>query len=125
LLGELTGLRIQFLLDIEARLKYRQDEPALEIKMTRKGGEVLSYHFSKPEDASYYALIRSDLDNYFKGFLKECPEHMKQLVEFALNTGCRSGEITALRWDWEVEVPELEISVFILPSHATKNGEES
>jgi hypothetical protein len=64
--GELTGLRIQFLLDIEARLKYRQDEPALEIKMTRKGGEVLSYHFSKPEDASYYALKRSDLDHYFK-----------------------------------------------------------
>ena len=66
MLGELTELRIQFLLDIEARLKYRQDEPALEIKMTRKGGEVLSYHFSKPEDASYYALKRSDLDHYFK-----------------------------------------------------------
>ena len=66
LLGELTGLRIQFLLDIEARLKYRQDEPALEIKMTRKGGEVLSYHVSKLEDASYYALKRSDLDHYFK-----------------------------------------------------------
>ena len=65
LLGELTGLRIQCLLDIEARLKYRQDEPALEIKMTRKRGEVLSYHFSKPEDASYYELKRSDLDHYF------------------------------------------------------------
>ncbi len=65
-LGELNGLRIQCLLDIEARLKYRQDEPALEIKMTRKGGEVLSYHFSKLEDASYYALKRSDLDHYFK-----------------------------------------------------------
>ncbi len=34
--------------------------------MTRKGGEVLSYRFSKPEDASYYALKRSDLDHYFK-----------------------------------------------------------
>ncbi len=66
MLGELTGLRIQFLLDIEARLKYRQDEPALEIKMTRKGGEVLSYHFSKLENAPYYALKRSDLDHYFK-----------------------------------------------------------
>ena len=34
--------------------------------MTRKGGEVLSYRFSKPEVASYYALKRSDLDHYFK-----------------------------------------------------------
>ncbi len=65
-LGELPGLRIQCLLDIEAKPDYRQDEPALEIKMTRKGGEVLSYHFSKLEDASYYALKRSDLDHYFK-----------------------------------------------------------
>ena len=34
--------------------------------MTRKGGEVLSYRFSKPEDASYYVLKRPDLDHYFK-----------------------------------------------------------
>jgi len=34
--------------------------------MTRKGGEVLSYRFSKPADPSYYALKRSDLDYYFK-----------------------------------------------------------
>ena len=34
--------------------------------MTRMGGEVLSYHFSKPEDASYYVLKRSDLDHYFE-----------------------------------------------------------
>ncbi len=34
--------------------------------MTRKGGDVLSYHFSKPEDASYYVLKRSDLDHYFE-----------------------------------------------------------
>jgi len=66
LLGKLTGLRIQSLLSAEAKPEYRQDEPALEVKMTRKGGEVLSYHFSKLEDASYYALKRSDLDHYFK-----------------------------------------------------------
>ncbi len=66
LLGKLTGLRIQSLLSTEAKPEYRQDEPALEVKMTRKGGEVLSYRFSKPEDASYYALKRPDLDHYFK-----------------------------------------------------------
>ena len=34
--------------------------------MTRKGREVLSYHISKPEDASYYVLKRSNLDHYFE-----------------------------------------------------------
>jgi hypothetical protein len=66
LLGELTGLSIQSLLGTEAKPEYRQDKPALEVKMTRKGGEVLGYRFSKPEDASYYVLKRSDLDHYFK-----------------------------------------------------------
>ena len=56
--------------------------------------------------------------------LEECPDHMSQLVLFALHTGCRAGEIIALRWDWEVFVPELEASVFVLPGSATKNGEE-
>ena len=32
----------------------------------RKGGEVLSYRFSKPADPSYYALKCSDRDHYFK-----------------------------------------------------------
>ena len=53
LLGKLTGLSIQSLLGTEAKPEYRQDKPALEVKMTRKGGEVLGYRFSKPEDASY------------------------------------------------------------------------
>jgi hypothetical protein len=34
--------------------------------MTRKGGEVLGYRFSRPENASFYVLKRSDLDYYFK-----------------------------------------------------------
>ena len=66
LLGKLTGLSIQSLLGTEAEPKYRQDEPALEVRMTREGGEVLGYRFSKPQDASYYVLKRSDLDHYFK-----------------------------------------------------------
>ncbi len=66
LLGKLTALSIQSLLGTEAELEYRQDEPELELKMTREGGEVLSYRFSKPEEASYYVLKRSDMDHYFK-----------------------------------------------------------
>jgi len=66
LLGKLTKLRIQSLLGTEVKPEYQQDESALEVKITRKGGKILNYRFSKSEDASYYILKRSDLDHYFK-----------------------------------------------------------
>ena len=66
LLGRLAGLRVQSLLGTEAEPEYRQDEPVLEVRMTREGGEDLGYRFSKPEDAAYYVLKRSDLNYYFK-----------------------------------------------------------
>jgi integrase len=43
---------------------------------------------------------------------------------FAVNTGCRDGEICGLLWDWEVELPELGTSVFIVPGNRVKNGDE-
>ena len=36
------------------------------------------------------------------------------------NTGCREREVYALQWDWEVEVPELDTSVFIIPDGIDK-----
>jgi len=66
LVASLTGLRIQSLLGIDAKPEYRQDEPALELKVMRQSGDVLSYRFSKPEDASYYVLKRSDQEHYFQ-----------------------------------------------------------
>ncbi len=66
LLDKLTGLSVQSLLGTEAKPEYLQDQPALEVKIMREGGDVLGYRFSKPEDASYYVLKRSDLDYYFK-----------------------------------------------------------
>jgi integrase len=43
---------------------------------------------------------------------------------FAVNSGCRDAEICSLQWDWEVAVPELNISVFIIPGLGVKNGED-
>ena len=43
---------------------------------------------------------------------------------FAVNTGCRDGEIYTLRRDWEVKVPELNAIVFIIPGTFVKNGED-
>jgi len=56
--------------------------------------------------------------------LAELPAHLERLALFDVNTGLRSSELCGLRWSWEVKVPELETSVFILPEEMTKNGEE-
>src|ERR671925_1497217 len=43
---------------------------------------------------------------------------------FAVNTGCRSGEVCKLRWEWLVAVPELHTTVFIIPGAQVKNGDD-
>jgi integrase len=54
----------------------------------------------------------------------ELPDHLKDMAAFAVNTGCRDAEICGLRWQWEVEVPELATTVFIIPGSRVKNGQE-
>src|SRR5215831_9993068 len=54
----------------------------------------------------------------------ELPAHLAQMALFAVNTGCRDAEICGLRWDWEVEVPALGTSVFIIPGARVKNGDD-
>lgn len=44
------------------------------------------------------------------------PEHLQRLVLFALNTGARDDNVCGLRWEWEVPVPELQRSVFVIPA---------
>ena len=56
--------------------------------------------------------------------LKELPLHLARMMLFKVNTGCREQEVCGLRWDWEVAVPELDTSVFIIPEQAVKNREE-
>lgn len=53
------------------------------------------------------------------------PQHLKNMALFAVNTGCRDREICELRWDWEIQIPELpHITVFIIPGELVKNGDE-
>jgi len=59
-----------------------------------------------------------------KYLLAELADHLQEPVLFALHTGCREGEICQLRWEWEVWIPELDTSVFVLPDWVTKNEEE-
>ena len=43
---------------------------------------------------------------------------------FKVNTGCRDAEVCGLKWEWEVSVPELNTSVFLIPGSKVKNGDE-
>lgn len=44
------------------------------------------------------------------------PQHLQRPVLFALNTGARDENVCGLKWEWEVEVPELGRSVFVIPA---------
>jgi integrase len=54
----------------------------------------------------------------------ELPDYLAQMANFAVNTGCRDQEICSLKWEWEVSVPQLGTSVFIIPGALVKNGDE-
>ena len=40
---------------------------------------------------------------------------------FAVNTGLRESNVCGLEWAWEVEVPEVDRSVFVIPPEAFKS----
>ncbi len=52
------------------------------------------------------------------------PDHLARMALFKVNTGLREQEVCQLRWEYEVPVPELGTSVFIIPAEHVKNGEE-
>ena len=62
----------------------------------------------------------------------ELPAHLQHMAMFKVNTGCREQEVCKLRWDWEISVPELDTSVFLIPAgfggrretSGVKNGED-
>lgn len=55
-------------------------------------------------------------------FFNRLPGHLRQMAIFKVNTGCREQEICQLQWKWEIRVPELNTTVFIIPSHIVKQG---
>jgi integrase len=54
----------------------------------------------------------------------ELPGHLAAMALFAVNTGCRVGEICALRWKWEEKLRGLNTSVFVVPDRFVKNGDD-
>jgi integrase len=45
---------------------------------------------------------------------QELPDHLARMALFKVNSGCRAQEVCGLKWDYEVKVPELNTSVFII-----------
>jgi integrase len=48
------------------------------------------------------------------------PNHLARMVLFDLNTGVRDEVVCSLKWEWEIPVPELGISVFEIPRVSVK-----
>jgi hypothetical protein len=53
---------------------------------------------------------------------RELPLHLARMALFKANTGCREQEVCKLKWEWEVQVPEISSSVFIIPGPHVNNG---
>jgi integrase len=50
------------------------------------------------------------------------PDHLARMALFAVNTGLRNANLCGLQWSWEVPVPELARSVFVIPAEEFKSG---
>lgn len=66
LLGKVADLRISAVLMGEAAPAGGEELRSWEIKLTRKGGESLTYRFTKPKEGGFYLLKRSDQAPTFK-----------------------------------------------------------
>lgn len=80
----------------------------------------LSNLSTKGKEAKVYPLSWKEQDRLLHGM----PRHLADAVLYAVNTGCREQEICQLRWDWEVKIPDMGISVFVLPESYTKTRTE-
>jgi integrase len=57
--------------------------------------------------------------------LPKLPAHLSRMALFTLNTGARDDVVCSLRWEWEIRVPELGISVFEVPASNVKGRKRS
>jgi integrase len=55
-----------------------------------------------------------------KKLFEVLPTHLLSMALFDLNTGARDEVVCGLKWEWEIEIPELETSVFLIPKESVK-----
>ncbi|MGZ9893079.1 tyrosine-type recombinase/integrase [Bordetella bronchiseptica] len=107
--------RVVRVLNVAAR-KWRDDDrrPWLQvvpmIEMLSEKGSRTPYPLSWDEQTAFF---------------KELPEHLRVMALYKVNTGCREQEVCKLEWKWEIEVPELKTSVFLIPAEFGGRFEDS
>lgn len=74
---------------------------------------------AESHSAATYSLSWAEQDRLFPLL----SARLQKMCLFKVNTGTREQEVCQLRWEWEHLVPELGISVFIVPEGYVKNGE--
>ncbi|MAG00918.1 MAG: integrase [Acidiferrobacteraceae bacterium] len=84
-------------------------DKAPKIKLLRETDRRRPYRLSWDEQARLF---------------KELPAHLARMALFKVNTGCRDSEVCGLRWEWEVQVPEMGASIFMIPGDRVKNRED-
>jgi len=65
---------------------------------------------------SPYPITWQEQDALFR----QLPAHLARMALFAVNTGLRDSNVCGLQWQWEVVVPEVGRSVFVIPPEAFK-----
>jgi len=64
-----------------------------------------------------YPITWEEQDRLFP----KLPARLARMVLFAVNTGLRESNVCGLQWTWEVPVPEIGRSVFVIPPEAFKS----
>ena len=64
-----------------------------------------------------YPITWDEQDRLFA----KLPARLARMVLFAVNTGLRESNVCGLEWTWEVRVPEIGRSVFVIPPEAFKS----
>jgi len=67
-----------------------------------------------------YPLTWEEQDRLFP----KLPAHLERMALFAVNTGLRDNNVCGLEWAWEVPVPEIGRSVFVVPSDSFKTNRD-
>ncbi len=55
-------------------------------------------------------------------FFAELPAYLHRMALFKVNTGCREQEVCRLKWEYEIEVPELNATVFLFRGTLVEGG---
>ncbi len=64
-----------------------------------------------------YPITWEEQDRLFS----KLPARLARMVLFAVNTGARESNVCVLEWAWEVPVPEIGRSVFVIPPEGFKS----